>query len=551
MRKRSSIALFLAMITSAFLWAEEPIISVSDFLVESANADYKFLGKGIAILVSGELRKSNQVKLIDREALNQILKEQEISVSDLADAQSQVKIGRLLSAQYLLVGRVVDMAGTLIVSVRLTDVSTAEIVWEDNLTAKVGAYDFIGAFFAKSLLGYFGAAVAATTVQKVEQQVEKKPEAIVALSQGVDALDRNDTAAAQTALNQAKALDPKNDAVAFYLSKLTVNTTKFQVTFDPWYTYQNPAYLGIIKTEKLYLAGSAPAWGLGGPTWEPHPYFNSGEIGNSNGDLISEFNAAMKLGYQFPFGERMGMSVDFILLAVDNRAFVRSGSDYNGISAGMAGLGSLVSLGWRVMDSICIGFGIAILGQKHDDSMPFGPMDSTAFAANAGVMYLNGNETFILDTRFGYGNGYINPLDPDTFLVLENVRYGVPLYNENTVTFALNEKRTFVVIKQINDIALDRPYYFGRLLGAFEQFFGNSLSLRLGLEGSFMLLEYTPGFGYGAVVGTTFRIIPQGIDFDVNLSYRMRPSYVIAGLQYPDFMLLFTVSWSNVRISRK
>jgi TolB-like protein len=545
--KNTAAVLFLLVFISVFGWAAGPVVSVSDFQVESDNPDYKYLGKGIAILVAGELRKSNQIQLIEREALNQILKEQEISISDLTDAQSQVKIGRLLSAQYLLMGKVVDMAGTLIVSVRLTDVGTGEIVWQDTLTAKVGAYDYIGAYFAKSLLGHFGATVAATTTQKVEQQVVKPPEAIVALSQGVDALDRNDTSAAQASLQQAQALDPTSDAAAYYLSKLTVNTTKFQITIEPYYSYQNPAYLGIIKTDRMYLGASMPAYIA--PTWNPIPFFNS--IAVNATDYLSEFNAAGKIGYQFPLGERLGLSIDGMFMAIDNRVLQPMGSGvYGGFSAAIGGFGGIVSIGYRLLDWLSLGIGISVYGQNHTNSFPVTMPESVACAGNAGVLFLNSDETFLIDSRFGYSTGTVHLIDPNT-LTIEPNEVGIPLYNENTVTFALSSKATFLIFKQTNEIALDRSYYFGRLLFGGEQFFTEWFSFRGGLEGSFMLLDNVQSLGYGGVVATTIRIIPWGLDIDVNLSYRFRPSYVIAGLMYADFGMLTTISLNNKFISRK
>jgi TolB-like protein len=551
MKKLLACALILAA-GAIGLWAVGPTLSVTDFVVESDNAQYKYLGKGLAILVTSELRKSSQVQIIEREQLNLVLKEQEVSLSDLADQQTQIKVGKLLASQYIVLGNVVDMAGMLLISVRIVDVSSGAVVWEDNVTEKLSTYDYIGAYFAKSILTHFGATVTATTAQKVEKKEEKKTEAVIALSEGVDAMDKNDTKAAQQALEEARKLDPASEAAAFYLGKLTVNTTKFQITVEPYYTYQNPAYLGIIKTDRLYMGESMPSYGFSGPPNSPIPYVNS--VATPNGaDYISEFNVAAKLGYSFPVGQRLGISVDAMLLAIEERVlyWIPSQNGYGNNQSGMGGWGGILSLGYKMMDSVSLGLGIAVFGQQLQESMPFNPPESASFAGNIGAMYFNSDETFILDARVGYGTGAMHPLNPITYEVSTDLYIGTPLYNENTATFALNGKRTFVILKQTNDVALDRPYYFGRLLPAVEQFFTDWFSLRLGVEGSFMMLDNTPGFGYGGVLGTTLRIIPWGVDFDLNISYRFRPSYVIAGLSYPDFGIAFTLAKNNLGISRQ
>lgn len=69
---------FLPMIfllLTNLIWGGAVTLSVSDFSVESENPSYIHIGKGISSLVSIELRKSRNLKLIEREQLNKILAE--------------------------------------------------------------------------------------------------------------------------------------------------------------------------------------------------------------------------------------------------------------------------------------------------------------------------------------------------------------------------------------------------------------------------------------------------------------------------------------------
>jgi hypothetical protein len=125
-----------------------------------------------------------------------------------------------------------------------------------------------------------------------------------------------------------------------------------------------------------------------------------------------------------------------------------------------------------------------------------------------------------------------------------------PFYLENTVTFAFNQKRTFFLIKQLNDISFDRVYYFGRILPAVEHFFFDWFSLRAGIEGLFSQLNDSSLLGYGVMGGVTFRIIPWGLDIDFNVSYRLRPSRVIEEFLYPDLLGLISISLNDLFISR-
>ncbi len=536
---------------AAALAAQVPVLSVSDFTVESDNPSYKFIGKGLSTLLAGELRKSAKAKLIEREQLNKILEAQEMSLSDLTDPKDQIQIGKLLSAQFLIVGQMIDMAGNFIISVRMVDTTTGEIVWEDNLNAKLDSYDYIGAYFAKSILTHFGASSVASIDRKIEAKQAKREDAIIALASGVDAFDRNDTAAAKTSLEKAKALDPVSEVAAYYLAKIVLNTTKFQIAAESYYTFQNPAYLSLLKTDKLYFGMSVPVTGFTGPAyWDTlEPYVNSGLLPDGKGN-IQEFFANGKLGYAFPLADGIGLQVDAMFYAMENRVWdasqASSGLDEWGTATwGVGGYGAMANLGVRLMPGAALGFGFTYYGQTRKDSFPFNPDQTATIAGNAGLLFHNADRSVMFDTRFGYTSGMINLIDVETF-TLEPEKTNSPLYNENTLVLAFDEHRTFFNLKETNEVMLDGSLYYIRILPAVERFLSDGFALRAGAEGSFALLDGTANYGFGGIAGATLRFIPAGLDFDVNVSYRFRPSRVVAGLLYPDFVLLFIVTKNGV-----
>ncbi|MQY77150.1 MAG: hypothetical protein GH155_05905, partial [Spirochaeta sp.] len=91
--KRSLLAVLVFCILIVPLFAVANRVSLSDFAVHSDNVKYKYMGKGISEMISVELRKSPGIDLIEREKRAHILEEMEISLSDLADAETQVKVG--------------------------------------------------------------------------------------------------------------------------------------------------------------------------------------------------------------------------------------------------------------------------------------------------------------------------------------------------------------------------------------------------------------------------------------------------------------------------
>lgn len=72
----------------------------------SAEVGTTDVGKGITSLVITKLVNDGTYSVIDREMLNSVLKEQNLSVSDRADPSTACKIGRILSVDAIIVGTV-------------------------------------------------------------------------------------------------------------------------------------------------------------------------------------------------------------------------------------------------------------------------------------------------------------------------------------------------------------------------------------------------------------------------------------------------------------
>ena len=103
-------------------------IAVVNFTVTGKRAKEQDLGSGIAGVVSSRLAKVQGVKAIDRKRMKSILEELKLSQSGLVAEGNAKQVGRILAADLLLGGSVAEMGSDFVVSLKLTDVETAEIV---------------------------------------------------------------------------------------------------------------------------------------------------------------------------------------------------------------------------------------------------------------------------------------------------------------------------------------------------------------------------------------------------------------------------------------
>ena len=76
---------------------------------------------------------------------------------------------------------------------------------------------------------------------------------MVAFSKAVDHYDRKENTEVKEELVTARRIDPKNEAVQVYLSKLIVNLSKVKIEAAAMQLpSQNQAYPGILQYSQLY-----------------------------------------------------------------------------------------------------------------------------------------------------------------------------------------------------------------------------------------------------------------------------------------------------------
>ena len=121
---------FLVLLTSATP-AAEPVKAKKLAVFVDSGAQAK-AAADLEAALPVELALLPDVELVERAALDRILKEQKLSLSGLADPKSAVKVGQLAGADLLLFVEPRDGK----VSVRLVEVNTAKVLLEEPLSVK-------------------------------------------------------------------------------------------------------------------------------------------------------------------------------------------------------------------------------------------------------------------------------------------------------------------------------------------------------------------------------------------------------------------------------
>jgi curli biogenesis system outer membrane secretion channel CsgG len=105
---------FLTLAVTSGAWAQDKKrVAVLDFdygTVKTAVQAYfgsdQDVGKGISLLLEQKLVQDGKYRVIDRNSMDKILKEQNFSNSDRADASTAAKIGRILGVDAIITGSI-------------------------------------------------------------------------------------------------------------------------------------------------------------------------------------------------------------------------------------------------------------------------------------------------------------------------------------------------------------------------------------------------------------------------------------------------------------
>lgn len=126
-----ALAALLALPMAAQAQADtRPIVAVLYFDNNSIGkdaADYNGLGKGVADLLINELAADANIRVVERDRVEALLKEQELTKSGAIDPETAVRLGKLLGAHHMILGGFMSTGRQMVLTSRTVDVATGVV----------------------------------------------------------------------------------------------------------------------------------------------------------------------------------------------------------------------------------------------------------------------------------------------------------------------------------------------------------------------------------------------------------------------------------------
>lgn len=138
----------MILFSSAELFAEKMRIAIMDFNADGVPREE---ARRITELIRTEIINTGRFNVIERDQLDKILQEQGFQQTGCTDETCAVKIGRLVSANKMLVGTVMVVSGTTVINGRIVDVEKGVAEFGERQVARTSGeiYDSVTAFSQK------------------------------------------------------------------------------------------------------------------------------------------------------------------------------------------------------------------------------------------------------------------------------------------------------------------------------------------------------------------------------------------------------------------
>jgi TolB-like protein len=99
--------------------------------------DYQPLSKGITEMLITELAGSPALQVVERDRLQKLLEEQDLSSTDRVNKETAVRLGKLLGARHLLMGGfVIDPRQRMRLDLRAVNVETSQVEYVETVSGK-------------------------------------------------------------------------------------------------------------------------------------------------------------------------------------------------------------------------------------------------------------------------------------------------------------------------------------------------------------------------------------------------------------------------------
>lgn len=126
----------LAHVPEITVAPDKPAVGVLSFDNNTGKSDYDHLGKGISTMMANDLVAVDEIRVVERDRIADIVKEIDAQQTQRFDSSTAVKVGRMVGAEFVVTGAFIDIEDVMRIDTRVIRVETGIIVKTATVTGK-------------------------------------------------------------------------------------------------------------------------------------------------------------------------------------------------------------------------------------------------------------------------------------------------------------------------------------------------------------------------------------------------------------------------------
>lgn len=194
--------------------APKKTVAILYFDNYTGSSDNDPLGKGISSMMISDLSVVQEIQLIERERMQDLIKEQELQHTKYFDSTTAVRTGRMMGAQYVVVGSFTSVKPQMRIDTRVVRVETGEVVKTAQVTGDQDKFFDLEQALADKLIDGLGLALSPEDKNKVVAQQKANRidnvSTMTSYSQALALFDQKDYAGAVVKMGPAVAASPNS-----------------------------------------------------------------------------------------------------------------------------------------------------------------------------------------------------------------------------------------------------------------------------------------------------------------------------------------------------
>ena len=181
-------------------------VAVIYFDNTSKEKNLEKLKKGLAGMLISDLSNVKMIDIVERDRIEEILKEQNLQSKNIVDQNSIVDIGKLLGAEIILTGAYFEMFGSFRIDARFIDVKTGEVLKSEGVDGQTSNFFKLQKQLTWKIIENLDINLSENEKGKIESEGEFSYEDSLKYSNALDLIDSGEKEKAIKILSELKKI---------------------------------------------------------------------------------------------------------------------------------------------------------------------------------------------------------------------------------------------------------------------------------------------------------------------------------------------------------